>query len=394
MSGFIGDLSPKQEEKLQKFKERVKDVCTKPEHDDYFHTRWLRARAYDVDKAETMLRNHFETRKKMKLDTIIEDFVDPEVLLKYYPGGMVGEDREGAPVWIDNIGQIDPKGLFRSARSKDIIGSRIRNIEYLWRDVCPEMSKKYGHRVEGMVMIMDLEGLGTKHLWKPGVDLFNKFVTLFQDNYPETAKAIFVVRAPRIFPAIFSLIKPFLDERTRKKIHVLGKNFKEYLNKYIAPENLPVHWGGTMTDPETGDPKCPSIVKPGGIVPESYYNQEPVIPDDANLTKQVVKHGQKFDLNYTVDIPGSAIRYIFKTEEGDIGLQVMVQTGTMAMKTVQALEKHNSHLVYEDGSFTCDEPGKYILRFDNSHSWTKNKTLHYFCEVINPDDIKEEETHL
>ena len=57
MSGHVGDLSPQQEEALRKFKAAVADIQNKPEDDDYFHLRWLRARRFDVRKAELMLRN-------------------------------------------------------------------------------------------------------------------------------------------------------------------------------------------------------------------------------------------------------------------------------------------------------------------------------------------------
>ena len=37
-----------------------------------------------------------------------------QVLSKYYPGGHFGFDREGTPVFIDPIGQIDFRGIFFS----------------------------------------------------------------------------------------------------------------------------------------------------------------------------------------------------------------------------------------------------------------------------------------
>nr|XP_006811136.1 PREDICTED: SEC14-like protein 2-like [Saccoglossus kowalevskii] len=222
MSGRVGDLSPKQEQKLKEFKERVKDILVKPEHNDYYCLRWLRARSFDVNKAETMIRNSMETRKKMGLDTLVTDYKSPEVMEKYYQGGLVGEDKNGHPIWIDPIGNIDPKGLLKSARTKDILLSRIQISERLWQETYPALSKKYGRRIEGMCYMIDLEGLGTKHLWKPGVDLFNKAIALIQDNYPENLVAIYVVRAPKIFPIIYALVKPFIDENVRKKIHVLG----------------------------------------------------------------------------------------------------------------------------------------------------------------------------
>ncbi|XP_002730396.2 SEC14-like protein 2 [Saccoglossus kowalevskii] len=388
MSGEIGNLSPKQAEKLEEFKAQVKDILNKPSRDDYYCLRWLRARNFDVGKAVTMIRNSMETRKKMGLDTLITDFKAPEVMEKHYQGGLVGETKNGNPIWIDPIGGIDPKGLLRSARNKDIILTRLQNTERMYEELLPALSKKYGKRIEGLCYIMDLEGLGTKHLWKPGIDLFNQFSTILQDNYPESLKVIYIVRAPKIFPVIYALIKPILDERVRKKIQVLGQNFQSALLKDIPAESLPVHWGGTMTDPKTGDPKCPSLVNPGGTIPQKFYIQEIQVPEDKNLESQTIK--KKFDLTFEVTKKDSAIRYVFKTEGGDIGLAVFLQIGSKEMKPLKELEKHNSHLVYEDGSFDCPEPGTYILRFDNSHSWTKNKTLHYFAEVIEPDALLDE----
>lgn len=47
---------------------------------------------------------------------------------------------------------------------------------------------------------------------------------------------------------------------------LLPANWKEVLLKYISPDQLPVEYGGTMTDPD-GNPKCKSKVwaSPGGL---------------------------------------------------------------------------------------------------------------------------------
>ncbi|XP_077863228.1 SEC14-like protein 2 [Saccoglossus kowalevskii] len=385
MSGTVGDMTPKQTEKLKEFKSKVNDILEKPEHDDHYCLRWLRARNFDVVKAEALIRSNMEQRKKWGIDSILTNYKVPEVLEKHYQGGMVGEDKEGHPVWIDPLGKMDMKGLMRSAKRKDIILSRIRFSEQLYHSVFPERSKKYGKHIESITYIVDMEGLGTKHLWKPGLDTCIEFITLLQDMYPESLKIAYFVRVPRIFAAIYALLKPFVDVDVRNKIHVLSNNFQSTLLKDIPAESLPVHWGGTMTDPETGDPKCPHLINLGGPVPEKYYCQEPIVPEDKNLNKEIVK--KKFDLTFEVKKKDSAIRYVFKTEGGDIGLSVFLQYGKNEIKQIQEMEKHNSHLVYEDGSIDCPEVGTYILRFDNSHSWTKNKTLYYFAEVVEPDTL-------
>lgn len=77
----------------------------------------------------------------------------------------------------------------------------------------------------------------------------------------------------------YNLVKHFLSENTRQKIFVLGgetlsryplraerlssdrwvvwliANWQEVLLKYIDAEELPVIYGGKLTDPD-GDPRC------------------------------------------------------------------------------------------------------------------------------------------
>ena len=44
------------------------------------------------------------------MDTILEDWTPPEVLLKYYPGGFAGFDKEGSPIWAVQSAQFDMRG--------------------------------------------------------------------------------------------------------------------------------------------------------------------------------------------------------------------------------------------------------------------------------------------
>ncbi len=57
MSGHVGDLSPSQETALAAFREAVADITNKPEDNDYYYLRWLRARKFDLNKALEMFRN-------------------------------------------------------------------------------------------------------------------------------------------------------------------------------------------------------------------------------------------------------------------------------------------------------------------------------------------------
>ena len=57
MSGYVGDLNPQQEAALAEFKEAIQDIPRKPNDSDHYFLRWLRARKFDVHKAEAMFRN-------------------------------------------------------------------------------------------------------------------------------------------------------------------------------------------------------------------------------------------------------------------------------------------------------------------------------------------------
>lgn len=52
---------------------------------------------------------HFSWRVREKLENIA-DWECPEVIQKYFTGGLFGVDVDGCPVWIDPFGQIDLKG--------------------------------------------------------------------------------------------------------------------------------------------------------------------------------------------------------------------------------------------------------------------------------------------
>ena len=43
--------------------------------------RWLQARAFDVDKAEAMLRKHLVWRKSVGIDSFLEDYAPNQVCL-------------------------------------------------------------------------------------------------------------------------------------------------------------------------------------------------------------------------------------------------------------------------------------------------------------------------
>ncbi|XP_068608739.1 SEC14-like protein 2 isoform X2 [Brachionichthys hirsutus] len=360
MSGRVGDLSPKQNEILAEFRGRIQDILPDlPAQHDHYLLRWLRARSFNVQKAEAMIRKHLEFRGKMNVANIISDWEPPEVIVKYVSGGMCGYDREGSPIWYDVIGPLDPKGLLLSATKQDFMKTKIRNIEVLQRE-CWRQTEKLGKNVEAITLIYDCEGLGLKHIWKPAIETYGEILSMFEDNYPEGLKRLFLIKAPKIFPVAYNLIKHFLCEETRRKIIVLGGNWQETLRSHIDPEQLPVLYGGTLTDPD-GDPRCRTMINYGGTVPRSYYIRDSVKTRyDSSVT---VSRGSVFQLQCDVTAPGSLLRWQFTSDGADIGFGVYRCTeeggGQKVAEMLQVLpsERYNAHLVPEDSGLTCPEAG-------------------------------------
>ena len=73
-----------------------------------------------------------------------------------------------------------------------------------------------------------------------------------------------------MFTVVFAMIKPFLHQGTLDKIRFFGcdkDEWKAALLDEINPDQLPVYYGGKLTDPN-GDPRCPSKVS--NLVDDGY----------------------------------------------------------------------------------------------------------------------------
>uniref|UniRef100_A0AAT9H863 Retinal binding protein n=1 Tax=Peronia verruculata TaxID=500109 RepID=A0AAT9H863_9EUPU len=369
---------------LTQFKDKVSDLLTN--EDDQVLLKWLKARNFDVGKAETMFRTSMAYREKMKVDTLRTEYEPPEVLKKYLTGGTCGHDKDGSPVRVELFGHLDMKGLMYSARKIDMEKVKLRQCEEHVKD-WEEMSKKLNKRVDGLTVIFDMEGVSSKMLWRPGLQMYLHLVRVLEDNYPEMLKRMFVVNAPRIFPLLYKICRPLISEDTKNKIHVLGSDFSTTLLQYIDEEELPAFLGGKKTDPD-GNPRCATMICQGGPVPDEYYHNDLASTD--HMESATVSRGDTFTVDMTVTKPGSVLRWEFKTDGYDIGFGVFREEGKEKVPVVP-IERVNSHMVPEDGSYTCEVPGKYLVVFDNTYSKLRDKQLLYSIDVITADDNEADE---
>lgn len=77
--------------------------------------------------------------------------------------------------------------------------------------------------------------------------IFYCFAQIVEANYPETMGRVLVIRAPRVFPVLWTVVGTFIDDNTRSKFLFYSGN--DYLApgglvEYINNEYLPDFLGG------------------------------------------------------------------------------------------------------------------------------------------------------
>ncbi|XP_077130375.1 SEC14-like protein 5 [Ranitomeya variabilis] len=272
---YLGYLTPLQESTLihlrQWLQETHKGKIPKDEH----ILRFLRARDFNMEKAREMLCQSLSWRKQYQVDYILQTWHPPPILEGYYAGGWHYHDRDGRPLYILRLGQIDTKGLLKAVGEEAIL-RHVLSINEEGQRRCEENTHLFSAPIRSWTCLVDLEGLNMRHLWRPGVKALLRIIEVVEANYPETLGRLLIVRAPRVFPVLWTLISPFINENSRRKFLIYsGNNYQgpggisDYLDKEVIPDFL----GG----------ECMCNIPEGGLVPKSLYQSD----DDAEMSDHI-----------------------------------------------------------------------------------------------------------
>ncbi|KAF8173762.1 CRAL-TRIO domain-containing protein [Mycena galopus ATCC 62051] len=247
--GRLGNLTPVQEAALAKFASelRAEGAFVEARHDDATLLRFLRARKFDVPKAKDMFLACEKWRKEFGVDELVRSFEFPELteVDKYYPQCYHNMDKTGRPIYIERIGNLNVKALYACTTQDRLIKQLVVEYESFLTSRLPACSAAIGHPVETSLTILDLGGVSLSNFIRVK-DYIAATTYIGQNYYPECMGAFYIINAPWAFTAVWAAIKPWLDEVTVKKVHILGgpSAYKPELLAQIEKKALPKQFGG------------------------------------------------------------------------------------------------------------------------------------------------------
>ncbi|CAM6063398.1 unnamed protein product [Sphagnum tenellum] len=326
--------------------------------------KFLRARDFKVDEACSMLVNTIRWRKSFfKADTEEEEQQqegaaeeDSSELDSFFY--MQGSDKEHHPVCYNNWGAFQDKDLYNKTFGD---ATKIQNF-VRWRVRVLEKGIKQLDFVPGghsaILQVNDVKNIPLFKKEMRGVII--GFVTLLQDNYPELVVKNVFVNTPWYFSALYSVISPFITQRMKRKI-VLARPGQIF--KSIAPENVPVQYGGFAQPNDTAF---------AGV----KYSVEQLS----------IKAGEKESIEIALEQAGSTAVWDLSVIGWDISYGVeFAPTATESYHSI--IEKTRKIVSVEEPirtTFKCVEPGKLVLSIDNTASRKKKLVVYRFKVTAAP----------
>jgi len=416
---YLGELTMKEENRLMQLRRRFQASNIGLMPSESVMLRFLRARDANLDKTFEMLKNSLHWRRQHHVDTILETWNPPDNLLEYYPGGWHHFDREGRPVYIIRLGSMDFKGLLKTVGEDGFVKQVVSiNEEGIKR--CREATDIFKKPITNWTLIVDLDGLSMRHLWRPGVRALLKIIEVVEANYPETMGRLLIVRAPKVFGVLWTLLYPFIDENSRKKFMIYtGDDYQGAggVADYIPNEYIPQFLGGPYK----------SQINAGKAVPKKFYKYNHIaeatdtswLDTELYHTAHIIK-GTPFDVSLTVGEAESVITWDFDAIDGDCIFQVLRHkrpreasqtniTSCIGETTLSKLSVRpgvDAHLVERpitcmqgdsiQGSHICQQPGVFILQWKFVNSSQSRQTLKiqnktkimYYHEILPSKDFK------
>ncbi|XP_067887001.1 alpha-tocopherol transfer protein [Heterodontus francisci] len=198
-----------------------------------FLLKFLRARDFDIELALKLLSNYHKWRAECpEISADLRPLTVIGLLKAGYHGVLRSRDSTGSRVLIYKIGHWDPK-LFSAY---EVFRVSLITSELIVKEVKTQQN--------GVKVIFDLCGWRFAHALEINPTIAKKIAAVVVDSFPLKVRGIHMINEPVLFDSVFAIIKPFLSEKIRERIHMHGNNYQHNLCKHFPVHILPPEYGG------------------------------------------------------------------------------------------------------------------------------------------------------
>uniref|UniRef100_A0A182NES0 CRAL-TRIO domain-containing protein n=1 Tax=Anopheles dirus TaxID=7168 RepID=A0A182NES0_9DIPT len=202
--------------------------------DDSFLLRFLRAKKFDVEKAFKMMQKYYKMKEEYPEIFKVSPPSEMKFMLEMQIQTMLPKkDEHGRQIYLFRVEKCDPYKI---------------PVDYVFRSnvlALEDAVRSPETQIGGLVVLLDMSGLGFAHARYLSPHLAKKTVEVVQEAFPLRFKAFHVLHEPFYFDAILAVLKPFLKDKIRRRIHLHGHSLSS-LHKYVSKDLLPAEYGGNL----------------------------------------------------------------------------------------------------------------------------------------------------
>uniref|UniRef100_A0A8C1WI27 Tocopherol (alpha) transfer protein n=1 Tax=Cyprinus carpio TaxID=7962 RepID=A0A8C1WI27_CYPCA len=226
-----------------------------------FLIRFLQARDFDVALALKLLINYHKWRQECP--EITADLKPSSViglLQNNYHGVLRSRDDAGSRILIYRIGKYIHKQFLNCYfvhyngeyckfklflgqwNPKEFTAYEVFRVSLITSEL---IVREWETQRNGLKAIFDLQDWCFAHALQINPSLAKKISSVLTDSFPLKVRGIHLINEPIFFRPVFAMIRPFLPDKIKQRIHMHGSSYARSLSDFIPKAVLPPEYGGT-----------------------------------------------------------------------------------------------------------------------------------------------------
>jgi len=255
-----------------------------------------------------------------------------------------------------------------------------------------EAQEKFKKPVDRFITIWDFKGMSWAHRHR--IAIFKFTAHLARDHYPERVEKMMFINAPWMFPALFKMVKPFVDSHTLHKMEIVPSPYDKRLRELLNEEDIPAEYGGKCKC----DGGCIPVVERDILEKELEMEKKDAEKEHMDMKEQVVN--ARYASVVSVHSGGYLEEERKNKDFGFFGWCVKVANYDIKLTITFTPDENKSSKVVvlsetrtssHEGSFTALEPGRLDVTLDNTYSRLRSKTVTYAITFATQHDHEDKE---